>query len=656
MLPDNELKLRAKAHYAAAKEHAKEWRDGARREYDMVAGHQISKENLEALRVNKRPAVQFNIIAPNIKAVSGMEKGNRYEIKYAARDEDKIDRMVSTLLNPIVKWVHDTSQNEFEESAAFRDMCICGMGWTQTRVDYDDDPKGQINSPNIDPLKKLWDPSSRKENLTDRRFDFTESFFDKDEFEFLFPDFEGTPKRTIFDSTPEDEEGSMEVENLPDNYEGEASAGDLRFESGKKYAVLEYNFYLYEPMFRATIPNKDDPENGEPTREEVGEKGKERLKAMGLPEEFFEPLGNKKRFYRAWFTGDELIEQTVNADPSSFTDHCMTGELDRNKGTFFGVVRAMIDPQMWTNQLFMQMLHIINTNSKGGGFFRKGAFANKVKALKDWAKGDTLIEIAGMGDIREWITERTPAPLPAAMHELLLFVVGIIPRVSGFNMELLGMAGKDQPGILEQMRKQAGMTILAPFFDAQRHYRRVKGRTMIHFIQEYLPRERAVKILSDGLKPQVDLLYQTDATRFNVVVEEAPHSPNLKATNFVMLQEFMQTNPELGTAIFDLILEQSPMPADLAAKITQRLADLKKPDPLQQAAQGAELKKLIAEGFKLEMEAAFKRAQTVTEGGKLDLEQDKLDQSEIDSLRNFLQVMKTAEVAKDKQESSNGSK
>jgi hypothetical protein len=53
-------------------------------------------------------------------------------------------------------------------------------------------------------------------------------------------------------------------------------------------------------------------------------------------------------------------------DISCFQINWTTGRYDRNKGYHYGVVRPMRDPQMLANKTLSQVLHIINTNAKGG--------------------------------------------------------------------------------------------------------------------------------------------------------------------------------------------------------------------------------------------------------------------------------------------------
>jgi predicted glycosyl hydrolase (DUF1957 family) len=74
----------------------------------------------------------------------------------------------------------------------------------------------------------------------------------------------------------------------------------------------------------------------------------------------------KTRCYYRAFLGAKLLEKSKGPAKGGFTYKCVTGYRDRNNGTWYGIVRAMIDPQRWANKFVSQSLHILNTGAKGG--------------------------------------------------------------------------------------------------------------------------------------------------------------------------------------------------------------------------------------------------------------------------------------------------
>ena len=63
--------------------------------------------------------------------------------------------------------LRDQCNAEDEESDSFVDMLTCGVGCTETLVEYDENPDGEITIGRVDPMKVRWDPASRKRNMTD---------------------------------------------------------------------------------------------------------------------------------------------------------------------------------------------------------------------------------------------------------------------------------------------------------------------------------------------------------------------------------------------------------------------------------------------------------------------------------------------------------
>ena len=163
------LLQRAIVDYKTSRDHFQEWRQEAAECYDFVASHQWSEEDKQVLADQSRPAITFNRIGPFIDSVCGLEIGNRQDTQYIPRQVGNSG--VNDLLTSAAQWVRDDCDAEDEESEAFRDVIVCGVGCAGTRMDYDDDPDGMIVIERIDPLEKFPDPSARKQNFADARFD-----------------------------------------------------------------------------------------------------------------------------------------------------------------------------------------------------------------------------------------------------------------------------------------------------------------------------------------------------------------------------------------------------------------------------------------------------------------------------------------------------
>ena len=173
------------ARLGEARTHQGDWREQAAEDYAFVAGDQWSAEDRERLKEQLRPVITFNRVAPIIDAVAGTEVNNRQEVRYVPRQAGDVG--VNELLTGAAEWVRDQCDAEDEESDAFWDTLVCGMGWTETHIDYEQDPDGKILVERVDPLEMYWDPAARKRNLDDARYVIRVRLIDEADFEAMWP-------------------------------------------------------------------------------------------------------------------------------------------------------------------------------------------------------------------------------------------------------------------------------------------------------------------------------------------------------------------------------------------------------------------------------------------------------------------------------------
>ena len=156
-----------KGWFVADANHSREWRGNAKKDFDFRACDQWEDEDKAVLEDQNRPIIVFNRVLTILKAVAGMEINGRHEIQYMPRNTTQTT--VNELLNAASKWMGDGCDGEDEESQAFENALTCGMGFTENRLDYEDEPSGQYIEESIDPLEMYWDKAARKKNISDAR-------------------------------------------------------------------------------------------------------------------------------------------------------------------------------------------------------------------------------------------------------------------------------------------------------------------------------------------------------------------------------------------------------------------------------------------------------------------------------------------------------
>lgn len=554
------------------------WRDEARVAYDFVAGNQINDEDRQALEGMMRVPVVFNRIGPMIDSVSGSEVNNRQEVRYMPRSVG--DTRINEVLSGAADYVRDNCDAEDEESDAFLDAVICGVGVTEISLDYTDNPDGAIKLDRRDPLTMRWDQAAKKRNLADRTWQHREDWMTEEEIEAKWPD--------KFDSVAgggvgwgdDDAAGGDHNADMAWLYEKDASGYDRK--TGK-YRVIHHQWFELETYHMVL-----DPMSGQLTEvtAEQWEQFQARAAMVGMPVQSV--TKQRKKYKQAFVAADTVLEES-DCPCNAFSYNFITAKRDRNRNIWYGIVRPMIDPQRWANKFFSQVLHIINTNAKGGMVVEESATDNLRKFKEDWAKSDSVVVVNDGAISGGKIQAKQPPAIPNSINDMLQFSISSLRDVTGINLELLGMADRQQAGVLEAQRKQAAMTVLATLFDALRRYRKESGRTMAKYIMEYMSDGRLVRILTgDGTEKYVPLLREQGVLDYDVVVDEASTSINNKERTYAILMQMLPNLAQLGVPFSADLLEYSPLPSAMVEKwkaLQEQAQQNKQPDPQMLTAQ-----------------------------------------------------------------------
>lgn len=529
--------------YKEARQSSSKWREEAKELYAFRAGHQWSDEDVSYLEEQGRPPITFNRAGTIIDAVCGAEISNRQETRYIPRTQE--DGLVTEGATRVGKWVRDNCDAEDEDSDAIEDLLISGMGWTETRIDYDEDPEGKVFIDRVDPLEMYWDPAAKKHNLADSTWFIREKWMANDDIRFMWPDSEITPTQ---DSAPD-----LDIHNAdPPFYERESTGVDKKRSQAR---ILEYHYCEREQYHRVQNPLTGEIETVS---------GKDFKKLQERFPEIRHAKLTKKVWKRVFVGGNTVLEEGPAPIEELSSFRCITGKRDRKRNCWFGLMRGMKEPQEWANKFFSQVLHIINSNSKGGFFYETGALKDIEAARQDLAKPEGMVELnpGGLGRIKE----RQMFQFPAGIDRMMEFAISSIRDVPGVNLELLGATDREQPGILEAQRQKQALTVLAPIFANIRRYRKEHGRLLLAFIREFIPVERLQRVLGPELAMVAEVIKSKETANFDVVVEQSATSPNAKTEAWVAMQAVLPMLMDAGFKPPREILDILPIPETISQK------------------------------------------------------------------------------------------
>jgi hypothetical protein len=591
---DERIIKEIKTNVKKAKDHLQDWYNEARNAYDYFAGNQWEEEDLQKLRNERRPAIVFNRIPRVINAIAGLEIENRQEVIYSPREQG--DAIASEILTGAADWVRNNCDAEDEESQAFKDALMVGIGWTETRLEYEVDPDGAILIERIDPMEMVWDVTSKKRNLDDATWVAREKKYTKKDFKAIWPDAD-----VDMLTGAQDPRGLQPHDaTLAPWYLVDQSSKDQRQKDF--ITVTQYQKWLRVPFYRV---QDDENEITEMDAKEF-KKLKELIDMRG-----FKYIKQIRRVFKQYFVAGEQMLEKGDCPINMFTLRAMTGMLDRNRNYWFGMISIMRDPQMWANKWLSQTLHIFNSNAKGGYFAEAGAFKDPRQAENSLAQSTvTYLNEGGLA-----MVQKKEAPqFPQGIDGLLQYAISSVSELVGVSLESLGQEKSDVSGVLAAERKRTTITIVADFFDALRRYRKESGRVLADFIISYISDGRLVRIAGPGLGKYVPLVKEQMDFTYDIIVDDTPTSPNQKERVFATLMQLMPQLQEAGIPFPPEILEFAPLPASLIRdwqKLIEEQKQAQAQDQSEQLKEQVRMQLAQLEAAKMQQDIMNKKADEV---------------------------------------------
>jgi hypothetical protein len=618
---DLELYLSLKSQYLEDDKHNRDQHEQARSDFDFKAGDQWSQEQREGMKdKGAGPPIVFNMSLSVIMAVAGIEINGRHETTYLPRGTEEGDIVVNELLSGTSKWMADECDAADEESEAFEEALDCGLGFTEDRMDYDEEPDGKYIEEKVSVLEMRWDHRARKKNLQDARRMWRArkmSLNDAREFaEGLGVEVDDMDLNCVWANGIDSKNPESVTERRMKLDDGKGYQGD----DDEQVTILHAQWLEFKPYWRVVVPGQIDPRTmtpGPDSIEEMEDADYKQLAKLAKKEgRKLTAVRQRRRCIKYAFLGNKVLASGElmkdGAYAETFSWHAITGHLHKTKGLWFGLVTILRDPQMLINKTLSKMIHILSTTAQGGILAETGAFPDMRKAQQTYARHDVITELADGAISKGKVMAKPGGGNVAPFAGILEYAVESLWRVVGTNPEILGQQNNDQPGILEAQRKQAAMTILAKLFDSLRRFRKNVGRQRLWYIQNFVSDGRIIRLMGDDGYKAVRLVRDKTIGKFDVIVDDAPTSPNMKDKTFGIIMQLLQTPAFGGEGIPPemkaLILEYSPLPS----KVVQAFKKIADQPPPQEAVIGKqlELRGEAAKAEKDEATAAKTKAET----------------------------------------------
>jgi hypothetical protein len=539
---DNDtLQARFESWLGLCRDHYPAWTKDAmvaRKYYD---GDQWDVDDRAFLEEQLRPVITFNKVAPYIDAIVGDQINSRQDIVCIPRGVE--DQAAAMALTEVLRWIRDRCGSPFQETSAFKDALVTGIGWLHVYMDYDRFPGGEIRVEAISPFDVFLDPRSERPAGEDARFIIRNRWMERDEFEETWPDAEAVDYDTNADTL--DEVMRPLDANKMWKYQDSATTGGEKRKN--KVCVKEVQWWDSKDVYTVFNPDGSYVESEDKVQGAI--------------------LRKKKVYYRAFYIGGNILDQSVSPFPSGFTYIPVVGKLDRGANVYYGIVRAMTDPQQYINKFFSSMMHVINSNSKGGLLMELDAVDDIRRMEAEWAQPNsiTFLRPGGLSKIKE----KSPAAFPQGIEELFRLANGAMRDVTGISLEFLGMANRQQARVLEVERKESTANILSQYIDNLRWARIAMGRVLVYYIRSFVPEG----VLNRLGYAAASVVFNDIEREYDIIIEEAPESMSFKNRVWTELAPMlpMLSNMEVPPSVIAEFLRFSPLPSQVVDRILQTL-------------------------------------------------------------------------------------
>lgn len=616
---DDSLAERARFWFLEAWNHPfwREYRDESKEDQGFYRGgkaqwsQDYSTEDFEKLKAAKRAVVTINHCQSPVEVLVGYQRRNRYDIAAAPQGGEDLED--TQLLSHLLKWQQEQSEVPEYRSECFEGGVITGLSALACEIDWSSDTfQGEIQVSVVAPGRELlWDPASRRYDLSDARYALRYKWvFVQD----LLAEFPGDAE-VIRAAVASLDAALAAGERRTTEPAGDAY-GDVRGHPienlgpvGHFYNPQEQTILVLEAWYRdyewkwivvdrAGGKPQDEDSQGEPLTAKaalaIAETEPEVLKAIRRRLRRIRMATILPATYQVLEDGPTPYDNDADAFP--FVPFWVYRQGDH----VWGVIRNLKDPQRVENKRWSQMLDIL------------AKFANIRIVYAEGSVVDprVLEEPFSTAPIpwRREPGENTPAPgfLVPPVGELTRVLVEIanqmaakLREVPGINTELLGIQGDASSGVAIARRQAQGELISTRLFDNERRTGKLLGQRLARRIAQRYTTEEVVRLTDAAtgeafdvvvnpaaarvrdaqgrLKPmgleqwrtfrerqkeagRPRVLRDISALKYDVIISEVPATPSARAGKALALVELAEKFPQLFPVLAEDIFELLDVP------------------------------------------------------------------------------------------------
>lgn len=537
----------------------RDWRLKRKEWLDFYHGRQWDQEELEVLRDRGQPATVRNRIKPKIDALIGTILGLKVDTK--AFDVGLRDFDTAKHISEALRIIEDDNDFDTVEAQAFGDMVKTGRGWYESEIDWIDfeaftKTERAYNS-DVTP-----DRHGKRDDLSDYKRLHKHFWMDLDDAIEFWPDKEQELKDSLHAEQLADEPETKQPHRTirGDQYDNPQNEADLFRDQDRNRLRIVRSFYRTQ-IIREFITH---PELG---TEEITNLSETEIQTQ---KELWAGAVTWKKAERQMnvitFTSLSILEEQKDVrsydEEAKFPLTLLPGWYDEELGYHVGMIEQLMDLQKEVNKRGSKMLHLLNIQQVE---MEEDAVENLQRLRQEIARPDGVIEHKRGFQFKINrnidLSQNQFALMQEAKSEI---------DASGVAGELAGQSDASS-GKEFQLRQEAAIRPIRELFLNARAARRRVGMLWLDDIQQYWTSERMIKATDDPeagrivlnqrvvdpMTGQVTILNDVSLGRYDIKIEEAPDTLNLRSEIFNGLVKLAQTGVQIPV---EMIIEASDFP------------------------------------------------------------------------------------------------
>ena len=582
----------------------------------FFAGEQWNQADLNALALQRRPAITINKIISTLGTLFGEQIYNRSETIF--RPASGATPELAEVLTKVFKQVSQNNQLPWVRSELFADGVIRSRGFLDMRLDFTDSMLGELCIENLNSKNVVIDPDAEE--------------YDPDKWNDVFTTKWVTPQDVSILYSEDDAEylkikdgssfpyGYDSIERVRDRFGGVLPLAGY-------YGVTEphglrRNVRLLDRQYRRLDKQLHFVDIKTGDMRPVPESW-DRNKIAAVLEKAGGRVSTTKKLVKRirWtVTADNVV---LHDDWSPYKHFTVIPYFPYFRyGRTIGLVENLLGPQELLNKVSSQELHVVNTTANSGWKIKAGALQNmSIEELE--MKGATTGLVLELDDVAS-AEKIQPNNTPQGLDRLSYKAEEHIKGISNISDSMQGFDREDVAAKAIQAKQSRGSINMTKVMDNLERTDYIIARNALDIIQEFYTEPRILNITHDDLLMESETLevntvdeatgeIVNDLTlgEYSIVITSTPYRATLEDSQF----EQAMAMKEKGVAIpDDVLIENSRL--QRKSEIVKRMqGDQNSPEAqaqrqLQMRAQEAEVSKLESEAMQKQADAQLKAAKT----------------------------------------------